>query len=133
MEKLARLAARRGVAVATQLSDVGAADLGVERWDGIVNVFCHLPSAGRPDLLARVLRALRPGGVFLTEQFSLDQLAYGSGGPKDADLLVGLGEFERAFEGADILLASKEVVILDEGPFHQGSASVIRFIARKPL
>lgn len=133
MQKLAGLARRRDVQVASQLADVAAADLGVARWDGIVNVFCHLPSRVRPDLLARIRKALRPGGVFLTEQFSTAQLAYDSGGPKDPDLLVDLQEFETAFEGAEILEASRQVVTLDEGPFHQGTASVIRFIARLPL
>lgn len=133
MQKLAILAARRGVQVASMLADVATADLGAGRWDGIVNVFCHLPSRVRPELHARIRRALRPGGVFLTEQFSIDQLALGSGGPKDPDLLVDLREFETAFEGMDVLWASEEVVTLDEGPFHQGTASVIRFIARQPL
>lgn len=133
MEKLAQLAGRRGVTVAAQLADVAQADLGSERWDGILNVYCHLPSGDRPGLLSRIRQALRPGGVFMTEQFSSDQLAYGSGGPKNPALLVELDEFEAAFEGLEILLASKDVVTLDEGPFHQGEASVIRFIARKPL
>lgn len=132
MQKLARLAERHGVQVATELGDVAEAALGSERWDGIVNVFCHLPSAQRPELLARIRAALRPGGVFLTEQFSPDQLAYSSGGPKDPDLLVSLPEFETAFSGCEILYAAHETVTLDEGPFHQGPASVIRFAARKP-
>lgn len=133
MQKLAGLAERRGVQVASQLADVSGADLGAAGWDGILNVFCHVSSGVRPGLLARIRKALRPGGVFLTEQFSTDQLAYDSGGPRDRDLLVDLSEFEAAFEGMEILLATKELVTLDEGPFHQGRASVIRFIARKPL
>lgn len=133
MDKLARLAAKRGVQVESWLSDVASAELGVERWDGIANIFCHLPSAARPALLARVRGALRPGGIFLTEQFSLDQLGFQSGGPKDPDLLVQLAEFEEAFTGMEVLHAGHEVVTLSEGPFHQGPASVIRFVVRKPV
>lgn len=133
MDKLGQLAGRRGVEVRTLLADVASAELGTQSWDGIVNVFCHLPSGDRAGLLARIREALRPGGVFLTEQFSLEQLAYASGGPKDPDMLVTLAEFEEAFRGWDILASAQEVVTLDEGPFHQGPGSVIRFIARKAL
>lgn len=131
MRKLAQLAGRRGVEVETILADVATADLGDERWDGIVNIFCHLPASDRPGLYARVQAALKPGGVFLVEQFSPDQLGFQSGGPKDPDLLVTLDEFQAAFEGWEVLYAAQEVITLDEGPFHQGPGSVIRFIARK--
>lgn len=132
MRKLSRLAAEGGVLVSQRLEDVMRADLGRSRWNGIVSIFCHLPSADRQVLYGRVREALKPGGVFLSELFTPRQLAYPSGGPKDADMLVELDELRRAFEGFEIVLADEEIVTLDEGPFHQGLASVVRFIARRP-
>lgn len=131
-EKLRRLAEQRGVTVATELGDVTAYELGDARWDAILNVYCHLPSEARSLLHAAIRRALKPGGLFVTEQFNVGQLAYQSGGPKDPDLLVGQAELAAAFEGWEVLSASEAIVQLDEGPFHQGAASVTRFIARKP-
>lgn len=132
MRKLSRLAAEGGVLVSQRQEDVTRADLGRSRWNGIVSIFCHLPSADREALYGRVREALKPGGVFLAELFTPRQLGYQSGGPKDPDMLVELDGLSRAFEGFEIMLADEEVVSLDEGPFHQGLASVVRFIARRP-
>lgn len=132
MRKLTKLAAEGGVLVSQRQEDVTAAELGRSRWNGIVNIFCHLPSADRPGLYARIREALKPGGIFLAEFFTPRQLDYASGGPKDADMLVTLDELKQAFEGFEFVLAEEELATLDEGPYHQGLASVVRFIARKP-
>lgn len=132
LAKLEQLARRRGVRVATWQGDVTQAELGHERWAGAYNIFCHLPSAVRPALYERIKEALGPGGLFLTEQFSPEQLSHQSGGPKDPDMLVALDEFQRSFGDWDVLVAATDVIHLDEGPFHQGRGSVVRFIARKP-
>lgn len=130
--KTRELASRNKVSVSTRFGDVTHADLGKEEWDAIINIYCHLPSPERQALYPRITAALRPGGVFLSEQFSKEQLAYQSGGPKVEDMLLSLDELSAAFEGWEILVAKKEVVLLDEGPFHQGEGSVLRFVARKP-
>lgn len=131
-EKMRQLARRRGLQVEERLHDLSTANLGSAEWDGIINIYCHLPKQDRSALYPRIIEALRPGGVFLSEQFSKEQLAYESGGPKSEDMLLSLDELETAFADFEPLLASKEVVVLDEGPFHQGPASVLRFAARKP-
>lgn len=132
LEKLGQLAAARGVAVTAIVDDLAAFALGEERWDGIYNIYCHLPPGLRAELYGRIRRALRPGGVFLTEQFAKDQLQFKSGGPKDENLLLSLEEFQEAFPGYEVAYAAAEKTTLDEGPLHQGPASVVRFIARKP-
>jgi len=138
MRKLSRLAAEGGVLVSQRLEDVTQADLGRARWDGIVSIFCHLASGDRRALYSRIREALKPGGIFLTEVFTPRQLGYQSGGPKDPDYLVERDELVEAFAGAgspasgfEIVLAEEEIVTLDEGPFHQGLGSVVRFIARR--
>lgn len=131
MQKLSQLAASGGVLVMQRLEDVAEADLGTARWDGIVMIFCHLASSERQALYPRIRRALKPGGVFLAEVFTPRQLDYSSGGPKDLDRLIEVPELVQAFEGFEIVLAEEEVVTLDEGPFHQGPASVVRVIVRR--
>ncbi len=133
MRKLSTLASQGGVLVSQRLEDMSRADLGVSRWNGIVNIFAHLPFAERQELYVKIRAALKGGGVFLSECFSPRQLDYESGGPRDANLLIELDELLKAFEGFEILLAEETGVTLDEGPFHQGPASVIRFVARKPV
>ena len=131
LQKLERLAAEQGVAVQTRLVDVREAELGSGRFDAVINVYCHLAPEDRSAIYARIREALRPGGVFLTEQFSTEQLGRSSGGPKDLRLLMTLGELEAAFADFEVLEARQAEVKLDEGPLHQGPASVVRFVARK--
>jgi len=132
LEKLSRLTTERGVTVHPWLEDVTRADLGQERWDGIYNIFCHLPSEARAKLYGRVREALKPGGVFVTEQFCPAQLQYTSGGPKDVDMLPTIHELKEAFSGWDLLVDDGLLIHLDEGSHHQGPAMVARLVARKP-
>ncbi len=90
LEKARALAARRGVTIETVVADLAAYSLGTGRWDGIVSVWCHTPSALRRRLHRSVVEALRPGGVFLLESYTPAQLAYETGGPRDADMLLSL-------------------------------------------
>ena len=132
MAKLAALAAKRGVHVETVLADVTTYDLGDARWDGIVDVFCHLLPDERAALWPCVRKALKPGGVFLAELFRPEQPEGGKGGPPDATLRIPLAELEAAFAGFDVGYAAEETYHLDEGPLHQGPRAVTRFSARKP-
>ena len=132
LKKLEDLAAARGVSVEAVEHDLGSFEFGRDRWDGIYNIYCHLPPELRAVLYARIQGALRPGGVFLTEQFAKDQLRYDSGGPKDEQLLLDVVELQQAFSGYEVVYAAWEPTILDEGPLHRGLASVTRFVVRKP-
>lgn len=132
LEKTALLAAQRGVCVTPWMADVTTADLGNETWDGIYNIFCHLPQAQRLPLYPKIQAALKPGGIYLTQQFSPRQLGHQSGGPQDVDLLPDLPELLDAFSGWETVVAQAETTVLDEGPKHRGEAQVINFIARKP-
>ena len=41
------LAKERGVHIETVVADLETFDLGIERWDGIISIWCHTPSAVR--------------------------------------------------------------------------------------
>jgi hypothetical protein len=75
--------------------------------------------------------ALRPGGVLLLEGFTPAQLAYTSGGPKDPAMLFTAAMLQADFATLEIEMLEEQLVVLNEGPYHQGEAAVIRLIARK--
>jgi SAM-dependent methyltransferase len=130
--KAQRLAAEQGVRIETVHANLAEADLGEARWDGIVSIFCHLPAALRKRVHRQVVRALRPGGVFLLEAYTSRQLEFGTGGPPDPDLmmdLVGLGE---ELVGLSIEHGVELVREVHEGRLHTGPGAVVQFIARKP-
>jgi SAM-dependent methyltransferase len=77
LRKAQRLAAERGVTIATVHADLAAFDIEPGTWDGIVSIFCHLPPALRADVHRRCVAGLRPGGVLLLEAYTPRQLGMG--------------------------------------------------------
>ena len=130
--KTRRLAADRGVSVAAEVGDLATADLGLQRWQAIVSIFAHLPPAVRRDLHRRVVAALAPGGVFLLEAYTPDQIGRGTGGPQTADLTMTLAALRQELAGLDVVTGQELERDVVEGPGHTGAGSVIQFIARKP-
>lgn len=131
--KTLRLAAGCGATVHAEIGDLADYDLGADRWDGIVSIFAHLPSAVRVDLHRRVVRALRPGGVLLLEAYTPDQIGRGTGGPPSPDLTMtakGLRRELLLLEFLHLAEVEREIV---EGVGHTGYGSVVQVIARKAL
>ena len=126
------LAKTRGVSIDYVLADLTQYDMGIDAWDGVVSIFCHLSSRDRPPLYAAISAALKPGGVFLLEGYNAAQLSYCTGGPKDVDYLTSLDMLVEAFRGFEIILAQDTVHDIREGLGHTGPGSVTQFIARKP-
>ena len=93
----------------------------------------HLKRDEQKDMFLKALGALSQDGYFIAEFFSVAQLNFSSGGPKDANLLYQLDELYQIFSNlpCTILKLSQEIVMLDEGQGHKGEASVIRVILRR--
>ena len=132
LRKANDLAAERGVAITTVHADLGKLEIEPEHWDGIVACFCHVPQEIRVPLHRAAVRGLKPGGVFLLEAFSKEQLAYGTGGPPTLDMLMSLDDLKRELAGLELLLAIKVERTLREGSRHTGLASVVQVMGRKP-
>lgn len=131
LAKAQALAARQGVTVTTRLADVTAFDLGQDHWGAIVSIFLHLPAALRSALHRRCLQALRPGGVYLFEAYGPEQLQYGTGGPKELQLLAGLAALQADFEPGSIVHAWSGVRRIVEGPLHTGDGHVNQLVIQK--
>jgi len=131
MEKAGQLAARSGVAIETIVADLAVFELGENRWDGIVSIWCHVPSALRVRLHPAMVAALRPGGVLLLESYTPKQLEYKTGGPPNADLLTTRAELERQLRGLEFVSCEEKTREVHEGKYHNGMSAVVQLIARK--
>ncbi len=100
--------------------------------DGVFAIFAHAAPAIRDTAYRRAWDALRPGGAFVLEAFTPDQLGRGSGGPRREDFLFGANTLRALLPGARFEILEEREVRLDEGPFHQGTAAVVRMVAVKP-
>ena len=133
LRKAVELATERGVAITTIQADLGEFEIEPEQWDGIIACYCHVPSAIRIPLHRAAVRGLKPGGVFVLEAFSKEQLAYDTGGPKSLDMLMSLDDLKRELAGLEIIHAVKMERDIREGRGHTGLSSVVQILAVKPL
>jgi SAM-dependent methyltransferase len=134
LRKAAALAERAGVALQTIQGDITAFELGRDRWDAIVSIFLHLPAKARRALHRRCVDALRPGGLFVFEAYSPEQLALGTGGPKEIELLPTLADVESEFAACDDATIDHRfsgVRRVVEGPLHNGDGHVVQLVVRK--
>ncbi|MGQ4277403.1 SAM-dependent methyltransferase [Pseudidiomarina sp. E22-M8] len=132
LDKAQQLAAQRGVSIQTECVDLTQAQLPIAHYDGIVAIFCHLPSAGRAHLYEEIAASLKPGGFFLLEAYTSAQLQRDTGGPSDVDLMVSQAELVRAFKGYEVEINQELEREIHEGDRHNGTGAVCQFIARKP-
>lgn len=74
LNKTRKLAEEKGVVVECIHADLAEYDLGENKWDGIVSIFCPLPSSLRKELYKKVMTGLKRNGVFLLEAYTPHQL-----------------------------------------------------------
>lgn len=129
MEKAKKLAEKHQVYFHYLLSSYDDVELEEASFDVIALIYAHSPE--RKAIHRKMLRYLKQGGLVLLEGFSKEQLDYGTGGPNRADMLFSNEELQSDFTGLSEMEVRTEVINLDEGEFHQGKASVVRFIGKK--
>jgi SAM-dependent methyltransferase len=133
LNKARKLAEENEVVVEFIHTDLAAYDLGENKWDGIVSIFCPLPSSLRKDLHKKVIIGLKRNGVFLLEAYTPDQLKHGTGGGNSVDLMQS--EESLSFELAG--LKFKHLIELErnviEGLYHTGIGAVVQAIASKEI
>ena len=133
LNKARKLAQENGVTVEFIHADLADYDLGENKWDGIVSIFCPLPSSLRKEVYKKVIAALKPKGVFLLEAYTPDQLRHGTGGGNSVDLMQSASSLrlELASLSFKHLLELERNVV--EGIYHTGVGSVVQAIASKEL
>lgn len=132
LEMAQRLATQRGVRIETRVDDLARFDPGVEAWEGVVSIFCHLPAQIRSEVMRKVVRALRPRGVLILEAYTPDQLRFETGGPRSRDLLASLAELKDDLAGLRFDHAVEIERDVVEGQLHKGRASVVQIVAVRP-
>jgi SAM-dependent methyltransferase len=132
VDKARSFAQDSGVDLDAQVGDLATADLGEERWDAIVSIFVHVPGDMRRDLHARVVRALKPNGLFVLEAYTPDQVGRGTGGPPVAELTMTLEGVRAELVGLDEEHGVELVRPVVEGSGHSGDGAVVQFIGRRP-
>lgn len=131
LNKARKLAEQHGVTLELIQADLADFDLGADQWEGIVSIFCPLPSAIRKPLYAKIEAALKPGGVLLLEAYTPDQIKHGTGGGSNPDTMqtrTTLLEELPSLTFTHLQELEREVI---EGTYHTGLGAVVQAIAAK--
>ena len=127
--KAIKLARDQQVNIHFKCMDAFKINYPLESFDMIALSFFHLPPDLRKAFHQRCVTWLKPRGRIVLEGFNKNQLGKTSGGPKQVDWLFNSQELAEDFQGLTVQLNEEKDRLLDEGPLHQGIASVIQFTA----
>ena len=135
-KKAQRLAERNHVTIDYQVGDFEKLNYGAGQFDAIALIYAHFPASIKSKLHKALSKYLRKGGTVIFEAFSKKHLQYLAlnekvGGPKDIDSLFSIEEIRADFADYDFIELAETEVDLNEGLYHNGLGSVIRFVARK--
>lgn len=101
-------------------------------FDAIGLIYAHFLPEKKSLLHQQLDTYLKPGGTIIFEAFSKNHKANAQvGGPTEIAWLFSEEEIKQDFPGYEILLLKEEVVGLEEGKYHNGEGTVIRFVGRK--
>ena len=106
------------------------------QFDAIALIYAHFPADIKSQYHKTLDKYLMKGGTVIFEAFSKNHLAYNSvnekiGGPKDINMLFSKEELKSDFANYEIVELDEKEIELNEGLFHNGRGSVIRFVGRK--
>jgi SAM-dependent methyltransferase len=135
-KKALQLAERNKVIIDYQVGDLQKLNYKNEQFDAIALIYAHFPAEIKSKLHKDLDKLLIKGGTIIFEAFSKTHLEYLKkdekvGGPKDVDSLFSIDEIKSDFSNYEISELEEIEIQLNEGLYHNGLGSVIRFVGRK--
>jgi len=131
LRKTERLASARGVSVELVQADLASYVPEADAFSGVVSIFAHTPAEARRHLHALVPTILQAGGCFLLEAYRQEQLAFGTGGPRDPDMLMSLVALREELRGLEIVETLEVERDIHEGAAHSGRSATVQLIGRQ--
>lgn len=134
LKKTEKLASKFGVEVDTNLQDLTQENVvDEEQFDHAIMIFGHVKEESQQILFNNLIQSVKSGGKVYFEVYAKAQLEYGTGGPKDIEMLYALEDVLCYCENNDILIIelSEKEVVRHEGDKHNGKCCVIQGIMEK--
>jgi SAM-dependent methyltransferase len=130
--KARRLAEHRQVSVDYSVADADSWTWPEDTYDVVAAIFIQFADpALRRRIYHRIARALKPGGLLVLEGYSLDQLQYGTGGPRSPDHLYTEEQLRAELGAFEIERLRSYHASVEEGPGHSGMSALVDVVARR--
>ncbi|MGG4442783.1 class I SAM-dependent methyltransferase [Brevibacillus fortis] len=131
LQKTKKLALKHSVDVHTQKIDLLEEDVPSEEYDAAIMVYGHFHKNAQITVLNKMKKAIKSKGIIMLEVFSEEQLKYGTGGPRELEMLYDPKEILAWCKGHEVIhffYGEQERVA---GKAHTGLAHVIQLVVRK--
>ena len=134
--KAIRLAEKNNVTIDYKVGDLETLEFEVEKFDAIALIYAHFPANIKSLYHKTFDKYLKRNGLVIFESFSKKHIDYVTanekvGGPKDVESLFSIEEIKSDFPNYEFIELVEKVIELNEGLYHNGTGSVIRFLGRK--
>jgi 2-polyprenyl-3-methyl-5-hydroxy-6-metoxy-1,4-benzoquinol methylase len=134
--KALKLAEANNVSIDYQVGELETLDFQETQFDAIALIYAHFPAEIKSAIHKQLNKLLNKDGIIIFEAFSKKHLEYLAindkvGGPKDIESLFSIEEIKADFPNYEIIELEEKEIELNEGLFHNGKGSVIRFVGRK--
>lgn len=134
--KALQLAARENVKLSYEVGDFFKLNLINNKYESAALIFAHFPPLLISEYHKKIGKLIKPNGMVFLEGFSKNHLKLREknpkvGGPNNIEMLFSKESIRADFPDFEIIQLEEIEVSLDEGEFHKGISSVIRFIGRK--
>jgi len=134
--KALKLAEANNVSIDYQVGELESLNYQPEQFEAIALIYAHFPAEIKSSIHKTLDKYLSQNGIIIFEAFSKKHLEYLAlndkvGGPKDMESLFSVGEIQADFFNYEIIELVEKEIELNEGLFHNGKGSVIRFVGRK--
>jgi len=134
--KALKLAEKNQVSIDYQVGALDVLNFEPEQFDAIALIYAHFPANIKSIYHLKFDSLLKKNGTIIFESFSKKHLGYVTanekvGGPKDIDSLFSIEEIKLDFPNYTFVELVEKDIELNEGLYHNGIGSVIRFVGQK--
>jgi 2-polyprenyl-3-methyl-5-hydroxy-6-metoxy-1,4-benzoquinol methylase len=135
-KKAMKLAEKNNVTIDYKVGELETLAFESEQFDAIALIYAHFPANIKSLYHKTFDKFLKNDGIIIFESFSKKHIDYvianeKVGGPKDIESLFSIDEIKSDFPNYEIIELIEQEIELNEGLYHNGTGSVIRFIGRK--
>lgn len=131
-KKALKLASENNVEINYLVGEFEGLGLKENSFDAIVLVFAHFHPSIRQNFHRAFSKLLKKDGVLILEGFSTNNLELKNiNGPKNLEMLFSIDIIAADFAELESIELTETIANIDEGSYHKGKSSLIRFIGRK--
>ncbi len=135
-KKAMRLAAKHHVTIDYQVGELQPLQYQPGQFDALALIYAHFPAEVKSKYHKTLDTFVRKNGIVIFEAFSKKHLDYIAknekvGGTRDLASLFSIEELKADFSNYEVIELEEKEIELNEGLYHNGKGSVIRFVGRK--